>query len=74
MSKRIGLWRCRMDCAQIERFKPGLLAAVLDRGEDGALIRKAGVVGVVVKGGVVRVADNVAVRLPLHPHRSLEPV
>jgi MOSC domain-containing protein YiiM len=64
----------RNPCVQIERFKSGLLAAVLDRGKDGAIVRKAGVMGVVVKGGIVRVEDNVVVRLPSYPHRPLEPV
>lgn len=64
----------RNPCVQIERFQSGLLAAVLEHGEDGELIRKAGVMGVVVEGGVVRVGDKIAVRLPSEPHRSLKPV
>ena len=51
----------RNPCAQIEHFKPGLLAAVLDRGPDGALVRKAGVMGVVRTGGPVRAGDGIAV-------------
>ncbi len=33
----------RNPCAQIERFQPGLLAAVLDRGPQNEVIRKAGI-------------------------------
>lgn len=64
----------RNPCAQIDRFQPGLMAAVLGRAADGALVRKAGVMGVVVHGGAVRAGDAVQVSLPPPPHRPLEPV
>lgn len=51
----------RNPCAQIEAFMPGLLAAVLDRMPGGELVRKAGVMGVVVEPGVVRAGDPVAI-------------
>ena len=35
----------RNPCAQLDRFRPGLMAAVLDRDEKGGLVRKAGVMG-----------------------------
>jgi hypothetical protein len=41
----------RNPCVQLDNFQRGLMAAVLDRGEDGNLIRKAGVMGVVLAGG-----------------------
>jgi MOSC domain-containing protein YiiM len=50
------------------------MAAVLDRDEDGALVRKAGVMSVVVAGGVVRPGDPVEVVLPPEPHRALDKV
>ena len=52
----------------------GLMAAVLDRDADGNLIRKAGVMGVVVAGGEVRAGDPIRVELPATPHRPLDPV
>ena len=65
----------RNPCVLIDRFQPGLMAAVLDRDADGKLLRKSGVMGVVVQGGTVRAGDAVAVRLPLgQPHRPLVPV
>ena len=64
----------RNPCAQLEGIQAGLMAAVLDRDEQGALVRKAGVMGVVVAGGVVRPDDAVAVELPAEPRRQLEPV
>ena len=64
----------RNPCAQIEHFQTGLLAAVLDRAADGALIRKAGVMGIVVNGGTVRPDDAIHITLPPEPHRALERV
>ena len=64
----------RNPCKQLERLAPGLMAAVLDRDTDGELVRKAGVMAVVVRGGVVRPGDPIAVELPSSPHRRLEPV
>ena len=64
----------RNPCVQMDRFQEGLMAAVLDRDADGALVRKAGVMGVVVAGGVVRPGDGIDVRVPDPPHRALEKV
>ena len=60
--------------AQLAAVQPGLMAAVLDRDEQGRLIRKAGVMAVVIAGGVVRPGDAIAIDLPATPHRPLEPV
>jgi MOSC domain-containing protein YiiM len=64
----------RNPCAQLERVQEGLLAAVLDHDAAGNLIRKAGIMGVVLAGGEVRPADTIEVTLPPEPHRPLEPV
>ncbi|NUO86633.1 MAG: MOSC domain-containing protein [Cupriavidus sp.] len=64
----------RNPCSQIEAFRPGLLAQVLSRTPDGSLIRKAGVMGVVIAGGVVRPGDAISVSLPALPHRLLDRV
>ena len=64
----------RNPCSQIDRFQRGLMAAVLDRDAQGQLIRKAGVMAVVLRGGDVRPGDAVAVELPSGPRRPLEPV
>jgi len=64
----------RNPCVQLDRFQPGLMAAVLDRDEHGALVRKSGVMGIVLAGGDVRPGDPVRVELPPEPHRRLEPV
>jgi hypothetical protein len=64
----------RNPCVQLDRFQQGLMAAVLDRDDAGELVRKAGVMAVVVAGGEVRPGDPVAVELPPPPHVRLEPV
>lgn len=64
----------RNPCAQIERFMPGLLAAVLDRDGQGELVRKAGVMGVVLEEGEVGVGDGIALEhMPAH-YQTLRPV
>jgi len=64
----------RNPCRQLDRFKPGLMAAMLDRNADGRVIRKAGIMGVVLTRGEVRPGDAIAIRLPAAPHRRLQPV
>ena len=64
----------RNPCAQLNRIQPGLMAATLDRDEDGNLVRKAGIMGVVIAGGEVCPGDPIRVELPPWPHRPLAPV
>jgi MOSC domain-containing protein YiiM len=64
----------RNPCAQIEAFGPGLLRAVLGRDAEGRLIRKAGIMGIVLAGGEIRPGDQIAVTLPPEPHRALDRV
>jgi MOSC domain-containing protein YiiM len=64
----------RNPCSQLDRFQPGLMAAVLGRDADGNLVRKAGVMGIVRAGGEVRPGDPVRVELPPSPHHPLAPV
>jgi MOSC domain-containing protein YiiM len=64
----------RNPCAQIEAFQAGLLAAVLDRTADGSLIRKAGVMGIVLAGGLVAAGDVIRVETPTGLHVALERV
>lgn len=64
----------RNPCGQLDRFQAGLMAALLGRTADGAVVRKAGVMGVVVAGGIVRPGDAISVALPAAPHRVMERV
>ena len=64
----------RNPCVQLETIQPGLMAAVLDRDEHGALIRKAGVMAIVVAGGLVRPGDAITVEPLPQLHTLLQPV
>lgn len=64
----------RNPCVQLDRFQPGLMSAVLDRDEHGNLIRKAGVMAIVLTGGEVRPGDSIRIVLPTEPHRPLDRV
>jgi len=64
----------RNPCAQLDGFQEGLMAACLDRDDAGNLVRKAGVMAIVLSGGGVAPGDPIAVLLPALPHRPLEPV
>jgi MOSC domain-containing protein YiiM len=64
----------RNPCKQLETLQTGLTAAVLDRDDAGELVRKAGVMAVVVAGGDVHAGDTIEVDLPAPPHRPLLPV
>ena len=64
----------RNPCVQLDRHKPGLMAAVLDRDQSGALIRKCGVMGIVLTSGDVQAGDVINVALPEGPYRPLTAV
>jgi hypothetical protein len=64
----------RNPCNQLNGLQPGLMDAVLDRDTDGNLIRKAGVMGIVLSGGEVRVGDRIGVDLPAGVSQALIPV
>lgn len=64
----------RNPCVQIDRFCKGLMNAVLGRDEHGGLVRKSGVMAIVIEGGEVWPDDGIEVTLPPLPHRRLERV
>ena len=64
----------RNPCYQLDDFQTGLMKAVLDRDEQGNLIRKAGVMGIVLADGDVYVNDGIRVALPPEPYQALKPV
>ena len=64
----------RNPCAQLERIHKGLMQATLDRDADGNLVRKAGIMGIVVAGGEIRPGDAIDVELPPGPREPLTPV
>src|SRR4051794_32388627 len=64
----------RNPCRQLDAFRPGLTKAMLGEDENGELVRKAGVMSIVLSGGVVRAGDAIKVELPPAPHEKLPPV
>ena len=64
----------RNPCAQLDNFQAGLMSAVLDKDETGNLVRKAGIMSIVVADGIVKPGDSIRIELPPEPHRSLERV
>jgi MOSC domain-containing protein YiiM len=64
----------RNPCQQIDDFQHGLLRQVAGRDEDGKIVRKAGIMSIVVTGGEVRPGDPISVRLPAPPFRPLDRV
>jgi MOSC domain-containing protein YiiM len=64
----------RNPCRQFDGLQPSLMAATLERDAAGQLIRKAGVMGIVLVGGPVQPGDRIRVTLPPVPHRALAPV
>ncbi len=64
----------RNPCKQIDGLAPGLMAATLDHGPDGELIRKCGVMAVVIEDGTVRVGDPIALESMPLGFEALEPV
>ena len=63
----------RNPCVQLDRFRKGLMAATLARDPDGNLVRKAGVMAIVLASGDVRAGDPTRIALP-PVHRPLVPV
>jgi MOSC domain-containing protein YiiM len=59
---------------QIEAFQHGLLGAVLEKRADGAVIRKSGIMAIVLCGGRVRPGDSIFAELPAPPFLPLERV
>jgi len=64
----------RNPCLQLDGIAPGLMKATLSRDASGALVRKAGIMAVVIAGGEIRPGDEIAIVLPPVPHRALEPI
>jgi MOSC domain-containing protein YiiM len=66
----IELTGLRNPCRQIEEFQAGLLAHVVERRPAG-VVRKGGVMSIVLQGGIVRPGDRIEVELPARPHGPL---
>lgn len=71
---KIKITGLRNPCKQINTFQEGLMKAVLVQDEAGNLVRKAGVMGIVLASGEVKKGDEIEVVLPPQPHVQLERV
>ena len=63
----------RNPCSQIEAFQEGLLRKCLVRSE-GRFTRKAGIMSVVVTGGIIQPNDPIEIILPEGEHKRLQVV
>lgn len=69
---KIRITGLRNPCSQLDHYQKGLSAAVLDKDKNGKLIRRIGVMGIVLVGGVVLEGDPIQVELPPTPHQELD--
>jgi MOSC domain-containing protein YiiM len=68
----IELTGVRNPCKQLDSVDPRLLGRVVLKNADGGVVRKAGVMGIVVAGGVVRAGDAIMVEPPAHVREGME--
>jgi MOSC domain-containing protein YiiM len=68
----VSLTGLRNPCLQIDNFERGVLKMVMTRDADGTVMRRAGVMAVVILGGTVRLGDRIDVALPPRPHAALD--
>lgn len=64
----------RNPCNPLNGLRPGLMNAVLDHDAEGNLVRKAGVMGIVLVGGEIRPGDDIVADIPSGDLKALEPV
>jgi MOSC domain-containing protein YiiM len=70
----IGVTGLRNPCVQIDQFQPGLWSKVVSRDEHGGLIRKAGIMNIVLASGQLAPGDDIHIELPPQPYRPLDRV
>ncbi len=64
----------RNPCIQLDTYRQGLTAALITRDAEGRLVRKAGIMAIVLAGGLVQADDAITVTLPPEPHQLLDRV
>jgi len=64
----------RTPCVQMNQFRSGLMKACTGRDENGRLIRRAGIMGIALAGGIVQVGDAIIAELPAGAWVKLGPV
>jgi MOSC domain-containing protein YiiM len=61
----------RSPCSKINAYQAGLMKALVEKDDEGHVIRKSGIMGIVVAGGVVAPGDALRVELPEGEHVAL---
>lgn len=64
----------RNPCKQLNDIDERLLGEVARKLEDGSILRRAGIMGIVLEGGVVRAGDAIRVDAGAGAVKALEPV
>lgn len=64
----------RNPCYQLDGLQQGLMEAVLERDPARGLIRKAGIMAIVIASGEVGAGDMIGVEMPAGAHEALKPV
>ncbi|WP_308491939.1 MOSC domain-containing protein [Microbacterium terrisoli] len=70
----LGITGLRNPCEQINGFQDGLMRHLIHKRDDGVVVRLAGVMATVVRGGRIRPGDGIAVQLPPQPRFALTTV
>ena len=70
----LGVTGLRNPCRQIDEYAPGLLKLVAYRDTDGLLVRRTGIMSVVIASGQVLPGMQIRVALPPEPHQPLDRV
>jgi MOSC domain-containing protein YiiM len=62
----------RNPCVQLDMFQKGLLKAVIEKDNNGNVIRKCGVMAIVQKSGLIKIDDKIEIKIPKKPYKKLE--
>ena len=61
----------RSPCFQIDRYQAGLMREMIEKTAKGKVVRKAGIMGIIIAGGEVKAGDPIRIELPQQPWRDL---
>jgi MOSC domain-containing protein YiiM len=64
----------RNPCRKLNQIKDGLLPACMGAWEDGSVLPKTGIMGIIIEGGVVRPGDKIQAVPTASVHERLRPV
>jgi len=64
----------RNPCKYLNQIAPGLLKACIGKWEDGTILPKTGIMGVVINGGDIKPGDDIHIMATDRPYERLKPV